>query len=66
MYSSGLRVSELTKIKINDLDLDDKLGRVIAGKGRKDRNIILSDNTIKSIRKYLIMRAIYQQEQYKN
>lgn len=53
MYSSGLRVSELTKIKVNDLDLDDKIGRVIAGKGKKDRNIILSDNSIKSIRKYL-------------
>ena len=40
MYSAGLRVSEVTKMKINDLDLEDKMGKVIAGKGKKDRNII--------------------------
>lgn len=53
MYSSGLRVSEVTKIKVNDLDLENKMGRVISGKGKKDRNIILSEILIKHIITYL-------------
>lgn len=52
MYSSGLRVSEVTKIKVNDLDLENKMGKVISGKGKKDRNIILSENFIKHVKKY--------------
>lgn len=53
MYSSGLRVSEVVKMKVNDLDLDEKMGKVISGKGRKDRHIILSDVMISSLRNYL-------------
>jgi len=43
LYSSGLRVSELTKLKWKDLELDDKIAWVRSGKGSKDRMIILSD-----------------------
>lgn len=53
MYSSGLRVSEVTKMKVNDMDLNNKMGRVISGKGKKDRNIILSENLINHVKKYL-------------
>ncbi|MBW2994721.1 tyrosine-type recombinase/integrase [Candidatus Woesearchaeota archaeon] len=53
LYSSGLRVSECVSLKINDLELDEKMGTVRSGKGRKDRLIILSDNLISDIRKYL-------------
>jgi site-specific recombinase XerD len=52
MYSSGLRVSEVTKMKVNDLDIEDKMGKVISGKGKKDRNIILSENFIQHLKKY--------------
>ena len=42
LYSSGLRVSEAVKLEVNDLDLAENMGTVRAGKGKKDRNIILS------------------------
>jgi integrase/recombinase XerD len=53
MYSSGLRVSECARIKINDLELDEKMGTVRGGKGRKDRLIILSEMLIDHVKKYL-------------
>ena len=52
MYSSGLRVSEVVKMKFDDLDLDEKMGMVRSGKGRKDRHIILSSNFIEYLEKY--------------
>lgn len=57
LYSSGLRVSECVNLKVNDLDLDDRMGRVIQGKGRKDRNIILSKALIGHIKEYLDNRS---------
>jgi integrase/recombinase XerD len=56
LYSSGLRVSEAVSIKVNDLDLNERIGRVISGKGKKDRLIILSNNIIEHIEKYLKKR----------
>ena len=56
LYSSGLRVSECVNLKIDDLDLDEKLGIVRSGKGRKDRNIILSENMISDLKKYINKR----------
>jgi integrase/recombinase XerD len=37
MYAAGMRVSELTKIKVNDLEFEDKVGHIRQGKGKKDR-----------------------------
>ncbi len=56
LYASGMRVSECVRIKIDDLDLKEKMGRVIAGKGRKDRHIILSETLIKNLQEYLDKR----------
>ena len=53
LYSSGLRVSEAVKMKIDDLNLKEKMGKVISGKGKKDRHIILSNNVIEHINNYL-------------
>lgn len=43
MYGAGLRVSEATNLKVSDLDRERKLIHVRAGKGRKDRQVMLSD-----------------------
>ncbi len=56
LYSSGLRVSEAVSIKVNDMDLNERIGRVIAGKGKKDRLIILSNNMVDHVEKYLKRR----------
>lgn len=37
IYASGMRVSEVTGLKIKDLDFDDKIGYIRQGKGKKDR-----------------------------
>ncbi len=41
-YSSGLRVSELVRLKWSDIDLDRNILRVRQGKGKKDRHTLLS------------------------
>lgn len=53
MYSSGLRVSECVNLKIDDLDLNEKMGKIKHGKGRKERYIILSGNLINHFTDYI-------------
>lgn len=37
MYACGMRVSELTSLKISDLDFEEKIGHIRQAKGKKDR-----------------------------
>lgn len=53
LYSSGLRLSELTNLKIGDLDLNEKIGWVRSGKGEKDRMFIISDKIVEKIGVFL-------------
>src|SRR3989338_418512 len=57
MYSSGLRVSECVSIKIDDLDLNEKIGKIKHGKGNKERYIILSDNLISHLNDYISKKS---------
>lgn len=41
LYGTGVRVSELTHIKMRDIDLDRMILRVYQGKGKKDRMTIV-------------------------
>lgn len=43
MYSTGLRIAELSALKPEDIDLDSSLVRVWEGKGRKDRVCYLNE-----------------------
>ncbi len=54
LYSSGLRLSEFINLKINDLELKEKIGWVRRGKGSKDRMFLLSDTIIKELEKYML------------
>lgn len=54
LYSSGLRLSELINLKVNDLEIKEKIGWVRRGKGSKDRMFILSDMIIKELEKYML------------
>ncbi|MFH1642088.1 MAG: tyrosine-type recombinase/integrase [Nanoarchaeota archaeon] len=56
LYSTGVRVGELVKLKIDDMFFDEKIGLVRSGKGRKDRYIKLSDKLIYDLRYYLSFR----------
>jgi len=52
-YSAGLRVSEVVKLKVEDVDAERKLIHVKGAKGRKDRYTILSDKALKTLNLYL-------------
>ncbi len=51
-YSSGLRVSELVRLRIADLDVERRLLHVRRAKGRKDRVSLLSDAALEAVRVY--------------
>lgn len=53
-YSVGLRVSEVTKLKISDIDSKRMLITIRQAKGKKDRIVPLSDNVLKLLREYFI------------
>jgi len=52
MYASGLRVSELVNLRVEDVNLDAGFVRVI-GKGSRERVVPVSERTIDNIRKYI-------------
>ncbi len=51
-YSAGLRLSELTNLKIKDIDSGRMQIRIENAKGKKDRYTILSPNLLIVLRKY--------------
>lgn len=53
LYGSGLRMNEARKVKIVDLDTQRLQLRVVQGKGRKDRYVVLSKLLVKGITEYL-------------
>lgn len=55
LYSAGLRVSELVRLRPGDLDRDRGLVYVRAGKGRKDRYTLLSDRALEATDRHLRM-----------
>jgi len=55
LYSTGCRVSELSGLRIADVDLDAGRARV-TGKGAKDRTVFLSGQAVDAIRAWLPYR----------
>ncbi len=52
LYSCGLRVSELTQLKISNIYFDEGFIRVI-GKGDKERLVPIGDEALKQIKYYI-------------
>lgn len=52
LYATGLRVSELVNIKIKDIDMTEKVIKVL-GKGSKERVVIYNNHTSSALNKYL-------------
>jgi integrase/recombinase XerC len=57
LYSAGLRVSELTGLNGEDVDLDDGLATV-RGKGRRERLALLGPPAVFAVRLWLGQRAV--------
>ena len=53
---TGIRLSELANLAIDDVDFDHKILIVRQGKGKKDRHIPLVDEVVKALRNYLRYR----------
>jgi integrase/recombinase XerD len=51
-YATGLRVSELVRLKVGAIDSERMMVRVEQGKGRKDRYTILSPRLLTELRSY--------------
>lgn len=53
IYSAGLRIGEVVRLKSEDIDVDRMLIHVIQGKGRKDRYTILSNIAYEKVKIYV-------------
>lgn len=54
IYSSGLRIYELVRLKKHDFDFENFEIIIKSGKGNKDRNTMLKPSLVPIIKKYLI------------
>lgn len=52
LYSSGLRVGEALRLRVQDIDSERGLIHVRDGKGRKDRMVMLADVALEELRRY--------------
>ncbi len=57
LYGGGLRVSELTALDLNTIDLDSGTARVV-GKGGKERIVPLGSKAVRSIQAFLPVRHL--------
>jgi integrase/recombinase XerD len=52
LYATGVRRAELTHLKISDVDSQRMVIHVQGGKGRKDRDVMLSSKLLKELREH--------------
>lgn len=52
-YAAGLRVGEVVRLRVSDLDVERRLLTVRHGKGRKDRRVMLSERALAAVRAHL-------------
>jgi integrase/recombinase XerD len=53
-YATAIRADELASLRLDDVDNEDRLLRVVLGKGRKDRNVPLTRAAAEAIEEYLL------------
>jgi site-specific recombinase XerD len=61
LYSTGMRLGEVARVKITDIDSSNMRIKVVQGKGAKDRYTILSQQVLAELRAYYI---IYKPKEY--
>lgn len=52
LVNTGLRISELTNLKLEDVDFKNKVIRVVNGKGGKNRVVPINPNLYRNLKKY--------------
>ena len=53
MFAGGLRISELIRLRVGDIDFDEGIVTVRQGKGNKDRRTPLADSLVKPLAEHL-------------
>lgn len=61
MYGCGLRISEVLNLRIADIDSKRMIINIIAGKGKKDRQVMLDSLLLDLLRKYYVQ---YRPKEY--
>ena len=51
-YGAGLRAAEVVALKVGDIDSERMVIHVLGGKGRKDRDVMLSPKLLDALRQY--------------
>lgn len=54
IYSSGLRISELINLELQDINIDRKQIHIRSAKGRKDRYVVLGESILPLIKNYIM------------
>ncbi len=62
LYGSGLRVTECLRLRIGDIDFESMSITVRDGKGRKDRQTLLSNHSKAALPKYIELAMQIQQQ----
>jgi integrase/recombinase XerD len=55
LYSTGMRLGEIARLKITDIDSKNMRIKIVQGKGAKDRYTILSEQVLYELRAYYII-----------
>ena len=63
MLETGVRVSEICNMDVDDVDLDDLSALILGGKGEKDRTVLFTEITAKRIGEWMTERGIRSQKQ---
>ena len=64
LWARPLRVSEVTQLKLCDIDWEQKALLVEQGKGRKDRRVYVSDDALTSLKQCLEIRPRCRPDNY--
>ncbi|QGU95845.1 tyrosine-type recombinase/integrase [Clostridium bovifaecis] len=64
LYYTGLRINECLNLKIDDVDLDNKVIHVIEGKGNKNRDIPINQHLLILFENYINNERIYVGSNY--
>lgn len=65
MLETGVRVSEICNMDVDDVDLDDLSALILGGKGEKDRTVLFTDLTAEGIQEWMVERRIRAEKQVK-
>ena len=58
MLDTGMRVSEVCALNLEDVDFDDESARILGGKGDKDRLVLFTKRTIERLQAWLPIRSV--------